>query len=536
MIFERPPFLVAVPLAIAAAAALAYLARRRRIRAATAWSRELGTQSRLLGRHLAWWLAIIAGLIAAGIAGPRWGEAARTAESRALNIVLVMDVSRSMLAQDVAPNRLGRAVSSARRLVLDLAGDRFGLVAFSGHPYLLSPLTLDESAIALQLDALDPEMASTGGSGFGAALDLARKTLVNAPQGGDRAIVTFTDGETFESESVLAGIGAALKRARITLVAIPVGDSRGAKIPEGGGGFHRDARTGEDVITRRRDDLVQIVTQAANGVFVRADAADPVGDARRALARLNRAPASDRVAADLIPRAWICALVAALLLLGITLTRRSASLIALALVLGAGTLSAQRPDAGSRLLSRGDTAHARQAFTALAKSLSHSDTAWFNAGTSSLLAGDWGSAVVQLQAASLSLDPALRERALYNLGTAYLMEARRDSAQRDTLLAQAGKQLREALLLAPGDKKAKFNYELSHRLRPPPPPSGGGGGKGKGNSGKQAPPNPSGGGRGGMTPAEADQVLSAMERAERDTRQHQYARTRKGEPPLGPDW
>jgi tetratricopeptide (TPR) repeat protein len=222
------------------------------------------------------------------------------------------------------------------------------------------------------------------------------------------------------------------------------------------------------------------------------------------------------------------------MLLGLTLTRRSASLVALALLVGAGSLSAQRPDAGSRLLQRGDTTHARQAFTALAKSLSHSDTAWFNAGTSSLLAGDWGSAVVQLQAASLSLDPALRERALYNLGTAYLMQARRDSVRRDTLLAEAGKQLREALLLAPGDKKAKFNYELSHRLRPPPPPSGGGGGKGKGNSERQSPP--SGGGRGGMTPAEADQVLSAMERAERDTRQRQYARTRKGEPPLGPDW
>jgi len=533
MIFEHTPLLVAAPLLAGAAAGLALLARHQRVAAAFAWSRALGERARSIGHGTPWVLGIVALAAAIGLAGPRWGLAARTAESRALNIAIVMDVSRSMLAEDVAPNRLGRAVSSARRLVLDLAGDRFALIGFAGHPYLLAPLTLDESAIALQLDALDPDMASVGGSAFGAALDLARRTLVGSAQGGDRAIVALTDGETFEGEASLEAVGAALKHAGITLIVIPVGDTRGAKIPEGGS-FHRDPQTGTDVVTKRRDDLIAVVTRAADGVFIRADAPDAVGDARRALSRLNRAPAADRVAADLIPRAWLFALLAAALLLIQTVTRRSASLLAIVLMLGARSLSAQRPDAGSRLLSRGDTLRARQAFAAQAKALSTSDTAWFNAGTSSLLAGDLGAAAQQLRAASLSLDPGLRERALYNLGTAYLLQARRDSAQRDTLLAEAGRNLRDALLLAPSDRNAKFNYELAHRLRPPPLPPSGGGGKGNGKNGKTPPPP--GGGRSGMTPAEAEQVLSAMERAERDTRQQQYARTRRGEPPLGPDW
>ena len=529
MIFERLPLLIAAPVLTVGVAILAFTARRRRVRAAAAWSRPLGEQARSLGRRSPLWLALVALAAAVGLAGPRWGAASRTAESRALNIVVVMDVSRSMLAQDVAPNRLGRAISSARRLVLDLDGDRFALVGFAGHGYLLSPLTLDESSIALQLDALDPDMASAGGSG------LARKTLVASPQGGDRAIVVFTDGESFEGERILAAAGTAVKRAGIALVAIPVGDVKGVRIPTASGGWHRDPATNREVITSRRDDLLKIVTDAAGGLLVPADAPDPVGDARRSLARLKRAPAADRVAADLIPRAWIFASLAGVLLLMQTLTRRSASLVALALMIGGHHANAQRPDAGNRLLNRGDTVRARQAFAAAAKALSRSDTAWFNAGTSSLLAGDWSAAVVQLQAATLSRDPGLRQRATYNLGTAYLLQARRDSVRRDTLLSDAARQLREALLLAPTDRNAKFNYELAKRLRPPPTASSSSAGKGK-TKGDPTPPPPPGGGRGGMTPAEAEQVLTAMERAERDTRQHQYSRLKRSAPPVGPDW
>ena len=309
---------------------------------------------------------------------------------------------------------------------------------------------------------------------------------------------------------------------------------RGAKIPENGE-FHRDQATGKEVITTRRDDLLQSVTQAASGVFVSAAAPDPVGEAaRRALSHLNRAPTSDRASVDLIPRAWLFALIAVLILLAQTLSRRSAALIALALLIGTRTARAQRPSVGSRLLTRGDTLHARDAFLVEAKAR-QSDTSWFNAGTSALVAGDLPTAVGMLQRATLSLDPALRQRALYNLGTAYLMQARRDSAQRDTLLTNASTALREALLLVPNDANAKFNFELARHLRPPPKPQSGGGGKARGMQPQpqQTPPN---GGRGGMTPAEADQVLNAMERAERETRQRQYQRARPGTPTRGPDW
>ena len=533
MIFERPVVAIAAPLVGIACAVLALVARRRRVASASAWSRALGEYARKLGRYSPLILGVVAATATLGIAGPRWGLVTGTAESRALNIVVVVDVSRSMLAEDVAPNRLGRAVSLARRLVQDLDGDRFALVGFAGHAYLLSPLTLDQSAITLQLDALDPEMASVGGSGIAPALELARKTLTASPQGGDRAVILLSDGESFDPPGELESAARALKRSGVTLVAIPVGDVRGIRIPEGDGSWHHDAQ-GREVITTRRDDLLQVATRAASGVFIAANAPDPVGDARRALSHLTRVAANDRTAADLAPRAWILALLAALLLIGHTMTRRSASLVALVLMFGAHAASAQRPSTGNRLLSRGDTVRARQAFADDAKT-HQSDTAWYNAGTSALIAGDGAAAIDALERASFSFDPALRQRALYNLGTAYLLQARRDTARRDSLLGSASARLQEALLLAPRDRNAKFNYELARRLRPPPPPPKSGKSNGKGGA-NQPPPRATPSGRGGMTPAEADQVLSAMERAERDTRQAQYQRARRGDASGGPDW
>ena len=457
--------------------------------------------------------------------------ASSSTESRALNIVLVMDVSKSMLAQDVAPSRLGRASGLARRLAQDLSGDRMALVVFAGRGYLVSPLTLDESSIAIQLDALDPDMASQGGSGLAAGLDVARGVLATTDQGGDKAVIVFTDGESFEGPSTLEAAGRALGSAGITLIAVPVGDIRGARIPELGGGFHRDAQ-GKEVITVRRDDLLQAVVTGANGVMIPAGAPDPVGEIRRSLSRLHRSTATDRAAEDLVPRAWIFALIAGLILMAHAATRRSAALVGLLLMLAATSANAQRPTTGIRLLVHGDTTRARQAFLNDARR-TQSDTAWFNAGTSALVGGDFPTAIAALQIATLSLNPDLRARALYNLGTANLMQARRDSSRRDSSLSAASSALQAALLLHPGDSNAKFNYELARRLRPPPKPSGGGG---RGTPPPKPKPSPSGGGRGAMTKAEAEQVLSAMERAERDTRQAQYQRMGRGEPPRGPDW
>ncbi len=532
MTVERSSVLYAAPGIALVVVMLAILARRRRVRAAAAWSHALGREAASIGRRSPAILGVVTLVAAIGLAGPRWGMAGRVTESRALNVVFVVDVSRSMLAEDAAPNRLTRATGIARRLVQDLEGDRLGLIAFAAKGYVLAPLTMDQSAISLQLDALDPEIASEGGSALGEALDQARVVLTRAAQGGDRAIVALTDGESHDGESVLAEAGRALRKDGITLVVVPIGDPKGARVPDGEGGYLADP-LGNEVLSQRRDDLVQAVVGPAEGIIVTASVADPAGEVRRVLDRLTRSPASDRVAADFIPRAWIFALAAAVLLLGHAWSRRSAALAGLLLVAGVAALPAQRPSAGARWLARGDTVRAGKAFLGDALRIGN-DTAWFNAGTAALASGDFATAIPALQRATTSLDPTLRRRALYNLGTAMLVQARADTTRRDSLLTTATAALQSALLLDPADRHAKWNYELARRLRrppPPTPPSGGGGGGDRGND--DPPPAPK---KGGMSEAEAEQVLGAMERAERETRQAQWRRQRRGAPRPGPDW
>ncbi len=532
MIFDRPGWLIGVLPAIAAVFLLARLARDRRLAAANAWSVSLGSAAALHGRRSPVVLALATLLMGIALAGPRWGLAERTTESRALNLVLVMDISKSMLAQDVKPSRLERANGVARRLVQDLSGDRLGLIAFAARPYLLAPLTLDQSALAIQLDALDPSVASEGGSSLADAMLAAREVALGSSEGGARVVVLMTDGESFDGADSLEKAGAALRRDNISLIVVPFGTTEGARIPDEVTAWHRDA-SGQPVVTVRRDDLIQVLAGAAGGTIVPPDAPDPGGAVRRALEGLERTAVKDRLAADLVPRAWLFAL-GALIVIGVhTMTRRSAALAGLLLMLGTVTsLPAQRPSEGARLLGRGDTTSAGNIFAELAKRRG-SDTSWYNAGTAALFRGDISEARGGLERATTSLDPALRQRALYNLGTALLAQARVDSTGRDSTIAAAEAHLREALQLAPGDQAAKRNYEIARRLRPPPPPPKDGSSS-QGSGGQQGEPPPGGDG-GGMSAGEAEQVLNAMERAESATRRN-LANQQRRTSSTGPDW
>lgn len=531
MMFERPLLLWASPVVALLVFLLATHARRVRLRAAAAWSAPLGQLAALTGRSSPYLLAGVALLTTIGISGPRWGLASRAAESRAINVVIVMDISKSMLARDAVPDRLSRAIQVARRLVQDLSGDRLGLVAFAARPYLMSPLTLDQTAIALQLDALDPNVASDGGSSLGAALTLAHEVLTQASEGGDRAVVVLSDGESFDGESAVTSVAGGLAKDRISLITVPFGLPEGARIPEEDGTWHLDGN-GQEVVTRRDDAILTAMTKAAGGELIAPDAPDPAGDVRRSLERLDRAAVRDQLAADLVPRGWLFALAALLLLVLQTLRLRTAALIGIALCV-APSLRAQRPTTAARLLSQGDTTGALPAFLQEAKRRG-GDTVWYNAGTAALVQGDLPAATAALERAATSLDPDLRRRALYNLGTAMLLAARQDSTARDSLLTSAATHLRDALTLAPNDPAAKYNYELARRLmRPPPPPKQGGGG-----GGKEPPPDADARERqpGEMSESEAEQVLGAMERAERETRKELARKQRRGAPPGGPDW
>jgi len=492
--FDAPIVIILAPLVAGAVWAAAAWARRVRVRRAAAWSDSTARIARTAGKLGAPALGLAAGLAAVALSGPRWGEERIVTETRGLNLVIAIDISRSMLAEDAKPSRLGRALREARRLVQDLDGDRLGLSAFAGTSYILSPLSVDGSALTLYLDALDPDVASEGGTSLAPALAQGIDLLHASPEIADRVLVMFTDGEAHDS------LEQALQEARrlsglgihLILVAeggrqptrIPVRDDRGTLVS-----WQQD-ESGTPILTSRREEVLGAIADAAQGTIVAAELPDQAGAVRDLVASYKRAMATESRTQRGRPRAWIPLLLAGLVLAAQTFTRRTAALIGILLCLTApAAAQSQRPRSpAEKAWDKGDVRAAATAYLTELKTHEDDDTAWYNTGTAALAAGDPALARSTLAHASTSLDPELRFRALYNMGLLALLQAKADTASREAHLADAARAYREALLLKPHDRHAKWNLELVNRQRrgsggqannpnpPPPPPQSGGGG------------------------------------------------------------
>jgi Ca-activated chloride channel family protein len=531
MTFDSTLILFLAPVLALTFGGAAWLARRRRIQLARRWSPAVGRLARARGRWAPAVLGLAALLAAIGLAGPRSGRSEVKAETRALSLVLAVDISRSMLAEDVTPSRLQRAAREARRLIQDLEGDRLGLIAFAGRSYILAPLTVDGSAIRMYLDALDPDLASEGGTSLVAVLTQGAQLLGATSDAADRVLVLFTDAEAHDSLPEVVAAADALKEEGIRLVVVAQGRALPTRIPlRDSAGTLREYKQDEEgnvIRTERRDDVLRMVVDAAEGTLVPNELPDQAGAVRDVVAAMKRSPISETRSTDLVPRAWIPVLGAALLLLGYTLIRPGPALVGLGgLLLLPVQAAAQRPTAGARAMAAGDPAAAAAEFLKEAQRGGR-DTAFYNAGTAALEAGRFDVARGALTQAAKSLDPDLRYRALYNLGLLGLLAAEADTSKRAELLGQAAERLREALLLQPASARAKWNLELAQRHQPPPAGGGGGGGNppsSEGGGGPQPQPSQSEPKDQELSRNQAEQILSSMERRERETRAQQQQR------------
>jgi Ca-activated chloride channel homolog len=545
MTFDAPLLLILSPLLALAFGVGAWLARRRRIELARAWSSSLGRFARARGG----WAPVVVGVAALlaviGLAGPRSGRTEVKTETRALSLVFAVDISRSMLAEDVTPSRLQRATREARRLIQDLEGDRLGLIAFAGRSYILAPLTVDGSAVRMYLDGLDPDLASEGGTSLGAVLNQGSQLLSAATDAADRVLVVFTDGEGHDTLPEVVAQAEALKEAGVRLIVVAEGRALPIRIPirDSAGTLleYKQDPEGNVVRTQRRDDMLRAIVDAAEGTLVPSELPDQAGAVRDLVAAMKRSPTAATQTADLVPRAWIPALAALLLILGYTLARPGPALIGIGgILLLATPASAQRSTPGARAMAAGDPGRAAAEFLKETRG-SARDTAFYNAGTAALEARRFDVARGALTEAAKSLDPDLRYRALYNLGLAALLAAEADTAKRQETLGEAAERLREALLLQPSSARAKWNLELATRQQPPPPSGGGGGGGGKPPSGGgPAPPQPEPSRPQppdqGLSRSQAEQILNSMERRERQTRAEQQRRLQGSSASGVKDW
>lgn len=212
-------------------------------------------------------LTLAVALLLLALARPQWGSRMELVQRKGLDIVIAVDVSLSMLAEDIRPNRLARSKQEISRFVERLEGDRIGLVAFAGDAFLQSPLTSDHAAFRIFLDVLEPGLIDAPGTDISRALEVGLQAFP-AGEGKHRVMILLTDGEDHGGRALaIAGEAA---RAGVVIHTVGIGSLSGVPIPVPGPGgqrtYKRD-RQGGIVSTRLDPDLLMGIARTTGGEF-----------------------------------------------------------------------------------------------------------------------------------------------------------------------------------------------------------------------------------------------------------------------------
>ena len=431
-------------------------------------------------------------LLGLSVARPQFGERTTEIRQEGIAVALALDVSLSMAAQDVAPNRLTVATAQVADLLERLRGDRVGLVIFSGDAFVRFPLTRDTDAARDVIASLDPaESLVRTGSNVAAAIDASRLVLASS-EAAANVIIIVSDGESLQGDALLAARNAADDGLRIFTAL--VGTEAGTTIPVidlGSGDTIRkiDSRTGNPVITRADPRALQSIADVANGRLIRLDNPGALSDLASDLDSLEATVFTVRTDSVPIERYQIFAGIALALLLiqpllpidplrrtkrRLRRPRPSRHAILTALIGGIGLIAVacastafDRNTDGNRLADAGRNDDALQAYRDA--QLDAPDDARINLNVARVLhATEAYDRAVAESARAIGEDNTLTARALYQIGAHRFAQ--------DDLIAARNAYI-EALLIDPTDFDTKFNLELVNLAlfggQPAPPPEPG---------------------------------------------------------------
>jgi len=205
-----------------------------------------------------------------GVSRPQFGSKLKTEKRKGIELIIALDVSNSMMAEDIQPNRLERAKRAISQLVDKLSNDKIGLIVFAGDAYIQLPITADYVSAKLFLNAISPQMVPTQGTAIGAAIELGMKSF-NPQSTCSKAMIIITDGENHEDDAVGAATAAA--KQGIVVYTIGMGLPQGAPIPDTSNGIktYRKDKSGNTVVTKLDEAMLQQIAQAGKGAYIRAN-------------------------------------------------------------------------------------------------------------------------------------------------------------------------------------------------------------------------------------------------------------------------
>lgn len=216
-------------------------------------------------RELKFWLLMSAlALVIVMLARPQMGTKISQEQRRGIEVVLALDISNSMKAEDVQPSRLARSKMMIENLVDNFNDDKVGLVVFAGDAFVQLPITSDYVSAKMFLQSIDPSLIASQGTNLAEAIDLSSRSFTKQEKVG-RAIIVITDGEDHEGGAVEAAKRA--KKNGMRVFVLGVGSPKGTPVPDGNGGYMKD-NTGQEVMSALNEDMCKQVAEAGGGAYI----------------------------------------------------------------------------------------------------------------------------------------------------------------------------------------------------------------------------------------------------------------------------
>ncbi|MDR1738955.1 MAG: VWA domain-containing protein [Candidatus Symbiothrix sp.] len=229
--------------------------------------RELMPDLALRKQYVKFWIAwVCLGLFVLVIAGPQFGSKLETVKKQGIEVMVCLDVSNSMLSDDINPTRLDKAKQILSRLVDNLQNDKIGLIVFAGDAFIQLPITSDYISAKMFLNSISTAMVPTQGTAIGSAISLAMKSF-SPNENAEKTIILITDAEDHEDNAVMMAAEAA--KQGISINVLGIGSLEGRPIPSGNG-YMKD-KDGNMILTKLDEKTAQEIAIAAGGMYARTD-------------------------------------------------------------------------------------------------------------------------------------------------------------------------------------------------------------------------------------------------------------------------
>src|SRR5213594_3686932 len=428
-------------------------------------------------------------LVLVSLAQPRWGYTFQDVKRKGLDLLIAVDTSRSMLSNDVQPNRLDRVKLAVQDLINELQGDRVGLIAFAGRAFLQAPLTIDYDAGVEAMNDLDTKTIPEGGTNISSAITLATQSFGKSATG-NRALIIFTDGEELSGDAVKTAKEAADAGVRIFTVC--VGTPQGSLIPitgdDGETSFVKDL-AGQVVKSKLDDKRLREIAQATGGFYIHLESGPRTMQQVQSdgLAKMQAAEMDVRLSRRSIEHyEWPLAAALIVLALSILIPERksatgrirrgervrerryvpapgktAAATAALLMLLSAFAFAAAP---GVDAYRQGKFEDAYSQFQQTLKSHPESraeDKLQFDSGAAAYKLKDYTRALESFSQALLTRDTGLQSKGHYNLGNTLYQRGETEKSDEKKLKdwTNALDHYQQTLRLDPQDKDAKDNYE-----------------------------------------------------------------------------